>query len=226
MMTKSSPNATVRAGVSDAAVERATGRNWKQWQSALDRAGAREWPHKEIAIYLGEKHGLSPWWRQMVTVGYEKAIERRVLGQTAETGFQIGVQSTLPLDIDQAWELIASRRGATLWLGATPRAVRFEVGSSYTTHEGVGGTFRVVVPRKRLRLTWHPKNWDSASTLQVTLVAGSGGKTSIRFHQEKLHDATARAEMKAHWQQVLAALRAEVDGASETQPRRMVRKHK
>jgi hypothetical protein len=29
-------------------------------------------PHKQIAEYLYEKHGLSGWWSQVVTVVYEQ----------------------------------------------------------------------------------------------------------------------------------------------------------
>ena len=44
--------------ISDEAVKAKTGKDWKQWFSILDKAGATKMSHKEIAEYLYEKRGL------------------------------------------------------------------------------------------------------------------------------------------------------------------------
>ena len=47
-------------------------------------------PHKEIARLLFEKGYIeNGWWGQMVTVGYEYARGRRIVGQPETTGFEI-----------------------------------------------------------------------------------------------------------------------------------------
>jgi hypothetical protein len=56
------------------AVKAKTGKVWADWFKLLDKAGARKLAHPEIATLLHEKHGLSGWWAQMVTVGYEQAV--------------------------------------------------------------------------------------------------------------------------------------------------------
>ena len=54
--------------MSDEAIERATGKRWDDWFTTLDRWGARNRKHPEIARYLTEQHGVGGWWAQSVTV--------------------------------------------------------------------------------------------------------------------------------------------------------------
>lgn len=192
-------------GVSDAAVRKATGKAWAEWLQILDGLGAAELSHKDIVLLLRAR-GLieSSWWRQTVTVGYEKARGRRVLGETCDAGFQVGVSKTLPIPCDAAWALITRPAGRKHWLGTVPR-MRFEKGTAYTTAEGSTGEIRTIAPGKRIRLTWHPTALKTASTLQITLTP-KGEKTVIGIHQEKLRNAKEREAMKAHWQNVLSAL--------------------
>jgi hypothetical protein len=59
------------AGMSDASVKEATGCTWDRWVRTLDRAGAAEKSHREIAKIVAF-FGTPSWWTQMVTVGYER----------------------------------------------------------------------------------------------------------------------------------------------------------
>lgn len=61
----------------DAAVQKATGKNWEQWFSILDSAGAKTMAHRDIAILLAKQYKVKPWWTQMVTVEYEYARGKR-----------------------------------------------------------------------------------------------------------------------------------------------------
>lgn len=196
---------TTQRNISDAAVRKATGKGWDEWFTLLDSEGAETLPHKQSVRMLHEKGYIaSGWWRQMVTVEYERARGKRVLGQTEDAAFQIGVQKTLPLSPEQAWNLITRTEGRALWLGAVPR-LRWEKGTVYKTAEGARGEIRSVIPGRHVRLTWQPPHFAAPSTLQVSLTA-SGTKTALRFHQEKLADAAAREEMRAHWRTVLGQL--------------------
>lgn len=58
--------------ISDEAVEKATGKTWKQWFVILDKIGARELGHLQTARHLRTELRLSPWWAQTVTIRYEK----------------------------------------------------------------------------------------------------------------------------------------------------------
>lgn len=64
-----------------------------------------------------------------MVVGYEYHHGRRVKGQTADAGFEIGAQKTLPIDQSTAWELIASDESLRIWLDASLDEVNFEKGA-------------------------------------------------------------------------------------------------
>ncbi len=196
---------TTQRKISDAAVRKATGKGWDEWFALLDSEGAEALPHKQVAQMLHDKGYIaSGWWCQMVTVEYERARGKRVLGGTESAGFQIGVQKTLPLSPEEAWALIVEPAGRALWLGTVPE-LRWEKGAAYETAEGARGEIRSFTPQKLVRLTWQPPDFPAPSTLQVYLEP-SGKKTAVRFHQEKLASAEAREEMRVHWRVVLQKL--------------------
>ena len=199
--------------VSSESVREATGRGWEEWLEALDEAGAREWDHKRIVGHLEREHPEVPsgWWRQTITVGYEQAGGKRVVGQTADAGFQVGVQRTVPVPLARAWELIATR--PELWLGEGA-SVELQKGERYHVPARGGspaasGEVRVVKPEDRLRLTWHPEGWPAPATLQLALSERDPGKTAVTAHAEKLPDSEAREAMRAWLRAGLERLVAE-----------------
>jgi hypothetical protein len=56
---------------SDESVTKATGKNWKQWWSALDKWGVKDQGHTATAKHLHERHKVSSWWAQAITARYE-----------------------------------------------------------------------------------------------------------------------------------------------------------
>ena len=48
---------------------------------ALDRHGAAELAHGDIARLVNTKYKVDGWWSQTVTVGYERIKGRRAKGQ-------------------------------------------------------------------------------------------------------------------------------------------------
>jgi uncharacterized protein YndB with AHSA1/START domain len=187
--------------ISSEALREATGRDWDDWLETLDTAGAADWTHKEIVDYLGREHAedTSSWWRQSITVGYEQARGLRVVGETADTGFQVGVQRTVAATVTEAWDLITSR--PDLWLGEGA-SVAFAEGERYEI-PGASGEIRVVKPRDRLRMTWQPEGWPAPATLQFTLAETGSGKTAVQAHLEKLPDGDAREAMRTRWREAL-----------------------
>jgi uncharacterized protein YndB with AHSA1/START domain len=129
---------------------------------------------------------------------------RRVVGQTKDVGFQIGVQRTLPIPLEQAWALLTSPQGMRLWLGGAPR-MRLEKGATYTLPDGSTGALRVFEPDHHLRITWQPRGWARPSTIQVRVIP-SGDKTTLAFHQEHLPDSAAREQRRAHFESALGAI--------------------
>ena len=200
-------------GMSDEAVARATGRDWNAWLRFLDDLGALDLDHKGIVALLAGPGELSNgWWQQSVAVGYEQARGLRVVGQTSAGGYQIGVQKTLPMPAEAAWDLVMDGPGRAIWLGTVDN-LELERGAQYHTREGAWGEIRSVAAGERLRLTWHSPELLNPSTLQVYVMA-SGGKASVRFHQERLSSLEERELMRQRWRKALDGLSGLLDRAS------------
>jgi uncharacterized protein YndB with AHSA1/START domain len=131
-------------------------------------------------------------------------MDRKPVGLTADTGFQIGVRRTLKASQEDIWNELLSPEGLKLWLGETA-ALEPVKGSRYRTEDGTAGEVRAVKLREQFRLTWQPAGWSQPSTLQIRLLPAARG-TTVSFHQEKLADSSARERMKQRWEAVLAEL--------------------
>jgi uncharacterized protein YndB with AHSA1/START domain len=188
------------------AVRDGTGREWADWLDLLDAAGGPDWDHRGIIDHLEREHPeVSAWWRQSLAVGYERARGKRVVGQTADVGFQIGVQRSVEASAGRLWDVLTER--PELWLGPGV-AVSFEPGQAYDVPPGEGepgarGEVRVVKPGDRLRMTWQPAGWPVPATVQVTLSPVAPGRTRLQAHLEKLPDAETREAMRERWRAAL-----------------------
>lgn len=130
----------------------------------------------------------------------------KVVGQTRDAGFQLGVSRTLPYPKDVVWDFLLSEEGLAIWLGSGVR-LSGEKGESYRSADGTAGEVRSLRPGDRVRLTCRPAGWTHDTTVQVTVAAAAApGSTSVRFHQEWLADARERARQRAHWQEVIDRL--------------------
>jgi uncharacterized protein YndB with AHSA1/START domain len=130
-------------------------------------------------------------------------MEKRIVGQTKDVGFEIGVRRTFDISPAAAWNLLTSPEGLRVWLGDAP-GLQLEEGETYTTREGASGEVRVNSGR-HLRITWQPPGWTKPSLIQVRVIP-SGGKTVISFHQEHLAGPDERAEMRERWKAALDTL--------------------
>ncbi|HUD20277.1 MAG TPA: SRPBCC domain-containing protein [Patescibacteria group bacterium] len=190
--------------ISSDAVKAKTGKTWEDWKIYLDKAGMTGKTHKEIVAYLHAKYHLGSWWDQMVTNSYEKMSGRRVVGQTAGTDFQVGVQGIFDISPNIAWSLITSKEASQIWLGHTSKPVLC-VKESYITDDGTTGEVRVMEKGSHIRLTWQPKGWKKPSTIQIRIIP-QGDSVTIAFHQEGLPGENEREEMKTRWIRVLNKL--------------------
>src|SRR5262245_7992801 len=103
------------AGMSDASVREATGCTWERWVRALDRAGAADKSHREIAKLVAF-FGTTSWWTQMVTVGYERIRGLREKGQLRDGGYQTSKSRTFGADVAHVYEAFASASTRKRWL--------------------------------------------------------------------------------------------------------------
>lgn len=176
------------AGMSSAAVEKATGRNWEEWFRILDRAGAAEMSHKKIAIYLSEKQRVGNWWSQMVTVGYEQARGLREKHQKPG-GYEISGSKTIACPVGEAFRSWQDSRRRARWLPAEKIEIR-----KATTN-------------KSMRITWS----DGASSVSVNFYPKGDGKCQVAVQHGKLPDRRAAERMKAFWAERLEALRTQLE---------------
>jgi hypothetical protein len=95
---------------SDEAVLKATGKNWKDWFSILDKA--KKETHREKASFIFDnyfsKHKSGGWWSQGITVEYERARGLRKVNQVSD-GFRVTINKTVDgtiKDLENKWEEI------------------------------------------------------------------------------------------------------------------------
>ena len=226
------------------AVRQATGREWDYWFALLAEAEASaaegtpvfgrpddadserppQLDHPALVAVLASEHPeIGSWWQQMIAVEYEKEMGRRVTGETADAGFQVGVQKTIDAAPDRVWAALVDGNGLPTWLGeAGPVALALEEGAGYgdpsvaadpaTPTDEPSGEIRVLVDGERIRLTWQPGDWPRASTLQIRVEEKANGKTRVAVHHEHLPDEEAREAMRTRWKAALEDLARTVAG--------------
>ena len=173
-------------GPSDAAVAQATGRDWAGWRAHLDALGAAELPHAAIVRAL-EPVIASGWWRQSVTVGYERMIGRRETGQRCAGDFAASASRSVAGDMDAAlarWQALVAGRAE---FAGVP----------------VAGEPRISSSDK-----WRYWRIDLADGGRVTVTFNDkpGGKAAVAVEQAKLADAAEGAAAKAFWKELLGLL--------------------
>jgi len=171
-------------GIGDAAVRAKTGKGWQQWFTILDRAGAPNMSHAEIAAYLHKRLGLSGWWSQMVTVGYEQERGLREKHQKP-SGYEISSSKTVAVSLATLYGAWQQERLRKRWLGAT------------------GLLIRKATSNKSMRITWT----DGQTSLAVNFYSRGSGKSQVAVQHAKLADANAAERMKAYRAEALERLK-------------------
>lgn len=171
-----------QAGISDEAVKAKTGKTWPEWIATIDKAGGRSMSHQEIAALLADTHGVPPWWTQMVTVGYEQAVGKRVAMQKAD-GFAASASKTLNVSAAAVFKAFNDSRARTAWITDA-------------------FTIRKATPPKSLRITWK----DGTSHVDVNIYAKGARKAQVSLQHTKLASARTAGQMKKYWRAALVRL--------------------
>ena len=169
--------------MSDEAVESKTGKTWIRWFKHLDAAGAKKMSHQEIAAHLSTKHGVRPWWTQMVAVTYEQARGLRDKHQKP-AGYEISVSRTIDAPVGKAFKAWTDEKTRKKWLPSNL-------------------TIRKATANKSLRITWE----DGKTSLAVAFLSKGAGKSQVVAQHSKLPDAKAAAKMKKFWSEALDRLK-------------------
>lgn len=175
------------AGMSDEKVKEATGCNWEKWVYALDRHGADQLAHRELAELINRKYKTGDWWTQMVAVGYERIRGLRTRGQRRDGLYSGNKSRTFGVPVDvlfSAWTNTATRKK---WLTQSARIRTSQVNRSI-----------------RLGL--------ADGTIVAVGFTSKGAKSTVAVQQEKLPSAEATKEFKNKWSQDFDLLAAVLKG--------------
>jgi uncharacterized protein YndB with AHSA1/START domain len=174
------------AGMSDDAVKERTGCTWERWVYALDRVGADQLSHREIARVVREKYKVDSWWSQTVTVGYERIKGLRARGQGRDGSFGATKSRTYNVAVDTLFAAWNDARVRRRWLdGATTKV-------------------RTATAPKSLRLDW--ANGPDRGIIAVGFTAKGPAKSAVALEHARLPDRETAARLKQYWSDRLAAL--------------------
>ena len=177
------PPRVAEPGVSDAAVQRATGKSWDEWFALLDAWQGTTHNHTEIARHVHETYGIDGWWAQSVTVGYERARGMRALHERPD-GFSMNASKTVPVPVERLFAAFAEHDERERWL------------------EAVELRPRTSQPHKSARFDVLP----GETRLAVTFVAKGPQKAAVQLQQDRLTSAEDVARWKSLWKEQLARL--------------------
>jgi hypothetical protein len=177
------PPRVAEPGVSDAAVQRSTGKGWDEWLAILDAWDGTTKTHTEIARYVHEAYGIDGWWAQNVTVGYERARGMRALHERPD-GFSANASKTFAVPVERLFTAIVNDEERSRWM------------------TGIALRGRTSQPHKSARFDVLPGDLRLAAYF-----TGKGAdKSSVQLQQERLPDAAAVDQWKTVWKEQLSRL--------------------
>lgn len=178
---------TRAAGIpGDDAVRKATGRDWSDWFTALDAAGAAELDHRGIVARTTEL-GAGDWWAQTISVAYEQARGKRILHQRAD-GFAVSASRTIDAPPDVLHAAFADPATRARWL---PEPVELTKST----------------PARTLRL-----RAPDGSRINVYVYARGDRRAAVNVQHERLPDQETATATKARWAGRLVDLERLVTG--------------
>jgi hypothetical protein len=173
----------------DEVIRRRTGRGWEDWFDLLDEWGALDIPHKEIARWLQEAHGVPGWDSQSITVSYERARGLREVGQHAD-GFTVTASKTVNVPVDRLYDAWVDPAERARWLPESER-----LGERTATR-----------PRSARF------DWDHGGTRVVVGFESKGESKSVAaLAHERLPDSAEAERMKGFWRERVAALKESLE---------------
>ena len=177
------PARVAEPGVSDAAVQRATGKSWDEWFALLDAWDGTTHNHTEIARHVYETYGVDGWWAQSVTVGYERARGMRALHERPD-GFSASASKTFPVPVERLFAAFVEQDERARWL----KAIELRLRTSQ--------------PHKSARFDVLP----GETRLAITFIAKGPEKAVAQLQGEHLAGAEDVGRWKALWKEQLALL--------------------
>lgn len=160
----------------------ATGHGWEHWLAILDRWGARQRKHGEIAAYLMDEQGVPGWWTQCITNGYERTRGMRRKHQQAD-GFTIYASKTVGVPLETLFSAFVDEKARAGWLTAGSMSLRSSQPGKVARFDLADGT-----------------------RVSVTFEAKGAAKATAHVAHERLPQPDAAEAAKASWKERLAVL--------------------
>lgn len=184
---------TKAAGIGSAAVLAKTGKSFDEWFALLDKVGAPNWPHKEIAAHLYDECGCPNWWGQMIAVGYEQARGLRVKNQSCSGTFTANASKTVSVPVAALFKSWNDPDDLIRWLP-----------------EAASMTVRKATANKSLRITWI----DGRTSVEVNFWMKGEAKSQVAVQHSKLASPSEVSHWKAFWASALLKLQAHLEGVT------------
>ncbi|GAA1397728.1 hypothetical protein [Luteococcus peritonei] len=172
-----------------------TGRTLEQWTAELDALGCQEEDHattaRRIPAMLPNGVENKGWWAQSVTVEYEKAIGRRVVGQTCEGDFQLSVSRSFHGSRDEA-------------IAAWQRVVQ-----DMSEVDGVALATEPAITRTEKWCRWRVRLADGSRVVAQCYdkpTPDGTARAAFSVTHEKLADAEAVEHWRAVWKPLLGRM--------------------
>jgi hypothetical protein len=165
-------------------VHESTGRTFDQWFKVLDKWGAKDRKHGEIARWLREEHEVAGWWAQSITGAYEQERGIRAPGQSLDDTYTANASKTVDVPVAMLFEAFRNETVRQRWLG------------------DVELTIRTVRPGKSLTAVW-----EDSTRITVAFIPKGEQKSQVALAHERIPDAGQTDELKAFWRERLAWLK-------------------
>ena len=171
------------AGMKDSVIRAKTGKGWSEWVELLDRHGAVQMTHTEVARLVHDSYKVDGWWSQSVTVGYERIKGLRVKGQRRDGSYEAGKSRTYNVPVTTLFEAWADPNVRKRWL------------------DGTKVTVRTATAPKSMRL-----GRPDGTIVAVGFGTKGKGKSMVAVAHMKLPDRATADRMKKYWSERLDAL--------------------
>jgi hypothetical protein len=170
-------------GMSDEAITRGSGKGWDEWAEVLDKWGAADKTHAEIAAHVAGEFGVDGWWAQGVTVGYERMRGRRAVNETAD-GFSANASKTFPVPIEALYSAFTEDEKRDRWLDRNALGLR-------TSQQNRSARFDIA---------------ESGKILEAWFTEKGPEKSSVALQVNKLESREVMEEVRTEWKANLEKL--------------------
>lgn len=177
--------------VNISSLEKGTGITWTEWLNYLEGIGAKNLPHKYIALQVQNKLRASldnpGWWAQSVTVAYEQHIGRRKPGQRNDGTYEASVSKTVNTSLDDIFQK---------WLNKSANQKEFA---------GIAIAAPATTTSTDKRRHWSV-NLTDGSRINADTDNYAAGKTRIAVTHARLGSQADVGRWRAYWRDVLENL--------------------